>query len=147
MMRLYLDCEWNGYKGSLISVALSPEDPHLQDFYVEIELPVGEKLDPWVEQHVMPFLHGEPVPYRIAQRSLQAYLSRFGQVWIVADWPEDIERVCRLMILAPGERIAYTKPVMFSIEELPDARSRVPHNALEDARANRDAGAKLRRQS
>jgi hypothetical protein len=137
-MRLFIDCEWNGWRGDLLSMALVPQDRRLQEFYVELELPHGRKLTQWVRDHVAPFLTREPVPMRIAQASLAEYLSHFSKVTIVADWPEDIAWFCSMLITGPGERIGVAMPLTMEVIPM-NATSRIPHNALEDARGNRDA--------
>jgi hypothetical protein len=60
---------------------------------------------------------------------------------IVADWPEDIMQMCSLLIVGPGVTVD-VPPMMFRLVMLPNwstaANSKVPHNALHDARALRD---------
>jgi len=45
-MRFFLDTEFNGFGGSLISMALVPENDSLPEFYKELEM--KEQLHPWV---------------------------------------------------------------------------------------------------
>ena len=56
-MRYYLDTEFNGFNGALLSIALVPEDG--DEFY--ITLACAEPVLPWVEHNVMPFLDHVPV--------------------------------------------------------------------------------------
>ena len=51
-MRYFLDTEYDGFGGTLLSLALVPEDGG-EEFYVVI---AGEAEVPWVQRHVMPFL-------------------------------------------------------------------------------------------
>ncbi len=60
---------------------------------------------------------------------------------MVADWPEDLALLCRLLqpgdgdvVELPGLKLAWVRTPGFSTA----ANSRVPHNALHDARALRD---------
>ena len=135
-MNIYIDCEWNGFGGQLLSMALVPADDSANKLYVEFELP--ENIDPWVAENVIPHMDGL-VRKSLAELPfiLQAYLSQFDTVNIIADWPEDIERFCQAMILKPGYRID-TPPLSFQIVRV-DAVSILPHHALWDAKALRTA--------
>src|SRR3546814_14895388 len=56
-LRYFLDTEFNGFGGDLISLALVPEYGD-QDFYVSLPLPA--QIHPWVEQNVIPYLRFVP---------------------------------------------------------------------------------------
>nr|MBP8234387.1 hypothetical protein [Rhizorhabdus sp.] len=56
-MRYYLDTEFNGFGGDLLSLALVPEYGD-QDYYVVI--PTDAPYHPWVEKHVVPYLESVP---------------------------------------------------------------------------------------
>ena len=140
-MRLFIDGEWNGFGGELLSLALVPEIEKEPVFYMEF--PVPDKVDPWVAANVLPHLSRRKETREQAQRSLAFYLNlrAFQPVHIVADWPEDIERFCNLLITGPGKRIdipRMTFEVIPGLHAVSD-HSDVPHNALEDARAIRTA--------
>ncbi|WP_141617552.1 hypothetical protein [Myxococcus sp. AB036A] len=64
-MRYYLDTEFNGFGGELMSLALVPSDPALESFYVAVEW-VGP-TDPWVETHVVPYLGSAIVSRELPQ--------------------------------------------------------------------------------
>lgn len=135
-MNLYIDCEWNGFGGELLSMALVPEDPHITPFHVRIRRPPSLELDPWVAENVMPKIDAlwpRPTWEGHLPHALAAYLANFDEVCIIADWPEDIERFCRALILGPGKRIS-TPPLSFRIVRV-DVVSAIPHNALADAQA------------
>jgi len=51
-VRYFLDTEYNGFGGALLSLALVPEDGS-EEFYVTLQCDVP--IDPWVERHVMPY--------------------------------------------------------------------------------------------
>lgn len=132
-MRLFIDCEWNGPGGELISVALVPANGG-NEFYQELH--ISKPFDPWVADNVVPHLRGIQRDYKAVQWYLQNYLDQFDSVHIVADWPEDIERFCRLLITGPGQRLD-TPPLTMEVVRV-DAPSELPHNALADARGIRD---------
>lgn len=126
-MRLFLDCEFNEFKGELISMALVSEDGREWYEVVPCNFPGN-----WVSQHVMPILGKECIPYTQMQQSLFCWLSQFDSVHIVADWPEDITHFCNSLIVGPGMRLN-TPPLTLEILRI-EAESSLPHNALHDAR-------------
>jgi hypothetical protein len=144
-MRYFLDTEYNGFGGDLLSLALVPDDDS-EEFYVTIahEGP----LDPWVERHVVPFL--DMVPERLnSPRMSRAAAAEALAIWlqhdpapeIFADWPEDLAQFAMLLVTGPGQMHA-VPPLVLRFEPLANfstaANSTVPHNALHDARALRD---------
>lgn len=144
-MRYFLDTEFNGFGGELISVALVPEHGD-QEFYALLELP--EVIHPWVERHVLPYL--KSVPPGLETRTLSRleaaaeiahYLQHDDDPLIVADWPDDIAYFCHLLVTKAGD-MAPTGSLRFEFVSSPGfstaAISKVPHNALHDARALRD---------
>ncbi|WP_041391904.1 hypothetical protein [Sphingobium sp. SYK-6] len=142
-MRYFLDTEYNGFGGTLISLALVPEHGD-QEFYVSLPLP--EAIHPWVERNVIPYLRHVPpgvdhVLDRVqAAEQLEAYLQGDPDPWILADWPEDLAHFCALMVTGPGERINLRslRFELINATGFSSARnSSVPHNALHDARALR----------
>lgn len=126
-MKLYIDGEWNSYKGELISMALVSPEGHR--WYEVIE--GAFNIDPWVAENVMPKLGKEAIPYRKFQESLGAFLNQFDTVHVIADWPEDLARFCDALITGPGERID-TPNITLEIIRV-DSVSNNPHNALSDA--------------
>lgn len=143
-MRYFLDTEFNGFAGELISLALVPEYGD-REFYVALPLP--DSVDPWVQRHVLPYLHSVPQGLDLsldriaAAHELAAYLATDRDPLIVADWPEDIALLCRLLLIEPNE-IVDIAGLGFEFRRTPGfstaMNSRVPHNALHDARALRD---------
>ena len=132
-MKLYLDCEFNEFKGALISMALVAEDG--REWY---EVVPCENPGPWVAVHVMPILGKLALPcVRDLSDSLQCFLSAFDSVHVVADWPDDIAHFCNALIIGPGLRIN-TPPLTMEVLRI-DAPSDNPHNALADARGIRNA--------
>jgi hypothetical protein len=144
-MRYFLDTEYDGFGGPLLSLALVPEDGG-EEFYAVIAHEAVS--DPWVERNVIPFLDMVPEPLRgprlsreAAADALAAWLAHDHSPEIVADWPEDLAQLAMLLVVGPG-RMMTVPP--FSLHFIPlhgfstAANSAVPHNALHDARALRD---------
>ena len=143
-MRYFLDTEFNGFGGELMSLALVPEYGD-QEYYAVI--PTEAPYHPWVEKHVVPYLASVPptlynrLDRVAAAHDVAAYLANDPNVTIIADWPEDIALFCRLLLVSETE-IADVKQMRFEFRRTPGfstaRNSRVPHNALHDARALRD---------
>ena len=129
---MYLDCEFNGFGGDLISMALIDERG---GSWYEV-LPCSDPV-PWVKENVMPILQKDPVSREEFTWRLQAFLTQYDQIHIIADWPEDIAYFCRALLTTPGRRIM-TPPLSMEIIDV-SYQSKVPHNALEDAIAIRTA--------
>ena len=136
-MRYYLDAEFNGFGGDLISIALVPEADDLPPFYEAVQCC---DPTPWVAAHVLPALATEPVAYTAMQDAFADYLAADPHPVLVADWPEDIAHAARLLATGDGRRLIVSavsfelaEVVSFSSAEL----SHVPHNAYHDAVALR----------
>ncbi len=126
-MKLFIDGEWNSYKGDLISLALVSECG--KEFYESLGC---ENPDSWVAENVMPKLLNKPsITLGSLQEQLELYLSQFDAVHIIADWPEDVAWFCTVMVTGAGTRIN-TPPITFEILR-EDTISDDPHNALSDA--------------
>ena len=143
-MRYFLDTEFNGFGGALLSLALVPEDG--DEFYVTLDC--ADPIFPWVERNVVPYLDTVPVGLvspRLSRReaavALSAYLAEDPAPELVADWPEDLAQFCSLLMTGPGTMVP-VPPLIFRLVPLqgfsPAANSAVPHNALHDARSLRD---------
>jgi hypothetical protein len=132
-MRLFLDTEFNGFGGKLISLALVPEDPNTREFYKELEM--KDQLHPWVKENVAPHLMLVPCSYYQFQQELAEYLWEIGDCTIIADWPDDIRYFCEALIVGPGNMINLMHSMKFELDLGINYDSKVPHNALHDARA------------
>ena len=139
-MKLFLDTEFNGFGGQLLSMALVPEDPKLPEFYRELEY-TGQ-LHPWVRENVVPHMMLVPLSRSEFQMELSSYLLKLdfhhGALTVVADWPDDIRYFCESLITGPGERISVPSNIGFELDLTIDYVSAVPHNALHDARGIRE---------
>jgi hypothetical protein len=143
-MRYFLDTEYNGWGGALLSLALVPDDA--EELYLTLDW--TGTLEPWVEKNVLPYLDSVPeslVSPRMsradAARLVAHYLAGDPDPIIVADWPEDIAQFNALLVTGPGV-MAEVPGLRFEFRPLAGfstaANSKVPHNALHDARALRD---------
>lgn len=129
----YIDCKFNGLGGDLISIALVDQDLSTE-FYEVLDFD-HLTIDPWVNKHVIPFLGKSSIPRKNVQSKLSKYLPKMFT--IVSDWPDDIRYLYELLIIGPGEAINFTKCFFVLDRNLSSAKSKIPHNALEDARAIR----------
>ena len=107
-----------------------------------------EPIADWVERHVMPYLDAVPEQLSCprlsrsdAVHALELYLRHDDEAVIVADWPEDVAQFCNLLITGPGDMVEL-RHLTFRLVPMSNfstaANSKVPHNALHDARALRD---------
>lgn len=143
-MRYFLDTEFNGFGGELISLALVPEDGG-EELY--LTLAGADPPNDWVARHVVPYLDTVPVGLvsprmdrKSAATAIGAYLAHDSVPEIIADWPDDIALFVQLLSVEPG-RIVPVPDIVFRLVNLPgfstSVNSAVPHNALHDARALR----------
>lgn len=144
LMRYFLDTEFNGFGGELLSLALVPEYGD-QEFYTTLPLP--DHIHKWVQQHVVPYLRFVPEGLdhdlsRVhAAQHIEAFLAHDPDPVIVADWPDDLGYFCHLMVTGPAEMIGVNGMRFELINGAgfsSAAVSKVPHNALHDARALKD---------
>ena len=143
-LRYFLDTEYNGTGGALLSLALVPDDG--DDFYLTFQ--TDEPIVEWVQQHVTPYLDMVPAQLECprltrkdAAHALERYLAHDEQPVIFADWPEDVAQFCNLLMTKPGDMVEL-RNLTFRLVPMSNfstaAHSKVPHNALHDARALRD---------
>ena len=143
-MRYFLDTEYNGPGGALLSLALVPDDG--DELYLTLR--TDEPIVAWVERHVVPYL--DTVPEQLscprlsradAAHALERYLRDDRAPVIFADWPEDVAQFCTLMITGPGDMVEL-RDTTFRLVPMANfstaVHSKVPHNALHDARTLRD---------
>src|SRR3954469_6050874 len=143
-MRYFLDTEYNGWGGALLSLALVSEDA--DELYLTLDWEGA--LDPWVERNVIPYLDTVPdalVSPRLnridAARTVAHYFAGDPEPLIIADWPEDIALLNALLVTGPGTMVEVPS-LRFQFLPLAGfstaANSAVPHNALHDARSLRE---------
>jgi hypothetical protein len=143
-LRYFLDTEYNGIGGALLSLALVPD--HGDDLYLTLQ--TDEPIVDWVQRNVVPYLDAVPeqlscprLTRKDAARELEHYLRHDEEPLIVADWPEDVAQFCNLLVTGPGSMIEL-RHLTFRVVPMSNfstaANSKVPHNALHDARSLRD---------
>jgi hypothetical protein len=133
-MNIFIDCEFNGFGGDLISMALVAEDG--REFYEVLNLEKDRDYELWVFDHVVPFLNKDPISKDAFQAKLWAFINRYKEINLIADWPDDIKYFCMSLIVSPG--VCINTPPKLTMEinrELSSKTSAILHNALEDAKA------------
>lgn len=140
-MRYFADTEFDGFQGPLISMALVREDG--RSLYFVVPEHVEAAQDPWVIENVIPILKDSPEPpfqfsYLMAAGAVATFLMPDQDPLIVADWPDDIMHLCRLLHFAPGEvMLEPGKGLRFEFRRVDAYPSLLPgavqHNAWWDA--------------
>lgn len=143
-MRYFIDTEFNDQGGDLLSLALVREDG--KELYVQVPF-AGEEYTDWVRENVLPVMSGTPEypahPAKFMHRksatiAVGTFLASDPEPIVLADHPVDIAHLCQLLDLGGGKvfPIDALQMVFFNIEDFSTrSDSRVPHNALWDARA------------
>lgn len=146
-MKYYLDTEFDGFGGKLISLALVPHDRTLSDFYITANDVVPK--DKWVRANVMTVLSLKGAqPILSTTKELHKHLVQYlhnqnrpsDSIHVVSDWPDDIRYLMACLITGPGEMVNLKRMTMEFIrcETYPtDMLNAVQHNALWDARVLR----------
>lgn len=135
-MRIYLDTEFNGFGGQLISMAMVTEGRH--EWYGVKELP--EEVNPWVAEHVVPKLGQEPWHQFVFLSAFSDFITQFPDCEIIADWPADFEHFNAVMSEL-GRTRGFSIPMEYTMRFVKGDATIAPenaHNALSDARALRD---------
>ena len=135
-MKIYIDTEFNEFDGDLISMALVAENG--DEFYEVLDLPSGVVYGNWVQEHVVPLLEKDSVEVDVFQYKFQKFLNQYSNIHLIADWPDDIKYFCKMLITGPGLSLNHPPITMEIRSNLSSADSKVPHNALHDARAIAD---------
>lgn len=132
MDEIFIDTEFNGFGGELISMALV--DQGGLEFYEVLR--VSQKYDPWVQQNVVPHLQKEPIDRAEFQEELLMYLSKYKNGFtLIADWPDDLRYFLEVIMTGPGYMMPLPSFGMKMMRDIRSENSEVPHNALYDARA------------
>lgn len=139
MTDLYLDTEFNGHGGELISLALASTSGRHWYAVTAPYIPRAGQ-DPWVADNVMPLLYKMQPTVDAASSSddvirfwLKEYLVSFPQpLAIYADWPADFEHLMNLMC-GPTFGRSFVVPCTMHLIKGADQTPEIPHNALSDA--------------
>lgn len=128
--KLYIDCEFNGWMGELLSFAIVGDDG--REFYSV--LPEPRIWDKWCFENVLPVLGKPPVASSADFRfAFLEFLRGYANPTIIADWPADLYHFNKVL-LGDGHEESVLIPCQMHLVSC-DYASAVPHNALEDARA------------
>ncbi len=139
-MRLYLDTEFNGHGGELISMALVSPEGHC--WYGVRESPIAgyfdnDPIEPWVAENVIPKLNF-PYPMTDSQFRipLHAFLLQFDNPEIICDWNADGMLFCK-WLAGESYESSLDYACRITILKTPPAQpvSDNPHNAMADAEA------------
>ena len=143
-MRYYLDTEFDGLGGNLLSLALVPADGG-EELY--LAWPRNDCCD-WVTLHVIPIITTQGA-FPLAANpdmwpgEIEAYFKRTFDgypIEVIADWPDDVGYLSRLLITGPGKMVDIPG-IVFRVARVDAYPTNLPHavqhNALWDARALR----------
>ena len=140
-MRYYIDTEFDGFGGPLISMALIREDG--RSIYFVIDGAEAAARDPWVIENVLPILRDSPEPPWVLSRQNAALyiadqLAGDLNPVIISDWPDDLRHFCDLVVVGPGQMIDVPRLTMTvaRVDAYPTPiQNAVQHNAWWDALA------------
>ena len=129
-MKLFLDCEFNGFGGELISMALVDEN---EKYFYEV-LPCMNPTS-WVFNNVIPILNKQAIDLKKFKKNLFNFLNHYETIHIVADWPEDFSLFLTTLMLQQGVCMTTPKLTMelWGSDTNQTIDSEIPHNALQDA--------------
>lgn len=133
-MKLFLDTEFNGFGGELLSMALVDEGGSF--FYGRVLN--TQPIHPWVAEHVITKMEIEPVDEAAFRADLHRFLRGYRNPEIVADWHADF-----MHFFDAFHGADYTQSLDWScttrlLSGASDIQPENPHNALSDAIALRD---------
>lgn len=138
---LFLDCEFNGHKGELISMAIVTTNG--DEFYQVAPSIEQYDINEWVKENVVPKLGGKQSiakSWKEFREELWKFLLLHPNQIIVADSPADfIYLLEQLHYMDENNKYRYISANLkmeFVISG--DYLSENPHNAIADARALRD---------
>lgn len=133
-MRCFIDCEFNGGHGELMSMAIVSEDGQ-RVFYevVEHKQPTVE----WVVENVVPILDKPALPSAAFKERLKKFLDAFPKLTLIADHAADLFYFTQQIIGAEGWMMIEYQLDMRVDPAISAKKSTRKHNALEDAKALR----------
>ncbi|MHA6684517.1 hypothetical protein [Mesorhizobium sp. A556] len=132
--RLFIDTEFNGFGGKLMSMALVGENG--EEWYQVVRM--TDRLDPWVAENVAPILFKEAIELNEFQMSLGIFLGQFEAPTIHADWYTDLAHFFNAFA-GVDHTTSFSIPcAAVLLKDVPDLKPDLQHNALSDAKALRD---------
>ena len=130
MSLLFVDCEFNGFGGQLMSMAVVSDCG--KEWYEVLPLP--EVIEPWVKNNVVDVMEKEPISEFEFRMSLFAFLEQFENPTICADWYTDIAHFFSAFA-GPDHSQSRGFACKAELRLIEEYDSKIPHNALSDARA------------
>lgn len=134
---LFLDTEFNGHGGVLISIALASTDG--DEFYEVVKVPNIRHLHPWVAANVVPKLDKAPIGIEAVRSGLFRFLQERPGEPIFADWPADFVHLLNLFAKPDNPEQSYCPNLTMYLLHNVDYPHVKNHNALFDAKSLRDA--------
>lgn len=144
--RFYIDCEFDGHDGPLLSIAMVREDG--DSIHIQVDVAA---MDLWVIRNVIPLMdcHRAPKAAKVYLNEvgdlIRAFIGETERPTIIADSPVDIGRFCRALSTgSDGGWASADYPAMsFEVHNVDcyptDLAGAVQHNAWWDAMALRQA--------
>lgn len=146
MTAFYIDCEFDGHNGPLLSIGIVRDDGYGAHIRVK-----QTARDPWVLANVMPVmhLHLADLPMALALNDvgsqLRAFIGGCQHPVIIADSPVDIGRFCQALCTGPDggwQSNGYPRMTfeVHNVDAYPTKiEGAVQHNAWWDAMALKEA--------
>lgn len=132
-MDIFVDCEFNGFGGELISMAMVTGDG---DMWYRVR-GYPKIWDKWVYENVYPVLHAEPIGREEFRASAIEWLKRYNKPHICADWYTDLLHFYGLFAgKSHMDSVGYA--CTSEVRLIDSYNSEIPHNALCDAKAIRE---------
>ena len=130
MSELYLDTEFNGFGGELISIALV----NYHSSFYEV-LKTDTELEPWVAENVIPILGRTPISKEELKSRLFRFLKAFDNPTIYADWYTDLVHFFELFSGSDHATSMDYGCRAVLLHNVPNLEHEGKHNALCDAYA------------
>lgn len=114
-MKYYIDCEFDGFDGELISMAFVSQSDRSFYFINKKYEHLGSAKEQWVNDNVIPILFNSPqtpivdklenIPFHIYSYLLDD-LKEHEIPHFISDWPEDIKYLCKSVLTGPGQMVS-----------------------------------------
>lgn len=136
---MFLDCEFNGHNGRLISMAMVSNLTG-KEFYEVLHIPHDEYIHPWVITNVMPILNKPAISEEEFRSKFTDYMLKHSGEPVVADSPADFRYLLDYMHqIDEKNRYRYLSIELIMMFVVPDRTKYWPHNpqehnALSDAK-------------
>ena len=111
-MKYYMDCEFNGFGGELISMAFVNQYDRSFYYVNKNYKELGSAKDQWVNDNVITILFNSPhtaivdklenLPFHIYAYLLDD-MKEHPLPHFIADWPDDIKYLCQSVLTGPGK--------------------------------------------